>query len=105
MKVDYFIFYANMFGVILGMFYTMSALSILYGSKQTAEVKMYYNGLEGLLLVGTLMWLIVFSVVCMDMVGNRIRAIQIIGYIGLHTISYSAYAVDFYLLTLSIPDA
>ena len=79
---DYYIFYANCTGVVLGIFYCTTCLSILYHeSAREAGSNFYHIALEFLLIFGFSVWFIVFSIVFIDY-SNLIQAKNVIGYIG-----------------------
>lgn len=82
---DIFIFLANVLGLILGIFFCISALEMLSKSNPTCEEIKAKFVIEYCLIVGTAFWALV-SMLCFIVMGSSIeereRAKQYIGYLG-----------------------
>jgi solute carrier family 50 protein (sugar transporter) len=88
LKLDYFIFFANAPGLVLGLYYCVTCLSVLNIDNNSEQYRTFHDVLERIVFIGIVAWLLVFSIVCMDNAQNP--PVPIIGYIGLR-ILYSVH--------------
>ena len=63
MRRDYFIFFSNSSGLVLGLFYSLSALSIMYRPSMGKDERQAHSYLEALVISAFVMWLGVFLIV------------------------------------------
>jgi len=76
---DYFLYYANIFGLVLGLIYCSTCLSILYSERK--ENSFYHVTVQNVLFGGLTIWLLVFSIVFIDN-SNIQLARPVVGYMG-----------------------
>ena len=63
MRRDYFVFFSNSSGLVLGIFYSLSALSIMYKPGMGKDERQAHSYLEALVVSAFVMWLGVFLIV------------------------------------------
>jgi solute carrier family 50 protein (sugar transporter) len=97
-KNDYFVFFANFGGAVLGLFYSLTSLSIISKKKEEEVSSDVYVIVESLLLFGVFFWSIVgfLSIACFNSYSSpTTEAVNMIGYLA------SAFAIAYYGAPLS----
>ena len=63
MRQNFYIFYGNCIGLTLGLFYSITAMAVLYSPNINAEGKVVYKIVEFLVVGGVLFWCILGSII------------------------------------------
>lgn len=98
MKRDYFIYFGNALGVVLGLFYTISLLPLVAKKADESKISTIHNVMEILIIASVFFWTtmaMIGSIVYGESVADRANANQFIGAIA------TSFSLIYYMSPLS----